>query len=145
MDSAHFHLDFKGYWLHPPKNREAAAGIFCVYTCLPSPEQGKLRIGRLLYIGEGENVWKLIESEEESRAWGREAKGQEKICFSFAATEETGRRRIEAALIHEHRPPCNADPGDRFGFAKTTVSVEGRSTRLTPRFTVPPEAAQPEL
>lgn len=134
-------LEFDGYWREPkiasiPKH----AGVYCVYACIynkddtPKPTVG---IKGLLYIGEAGDVNGRIAGHELWPDWkGRLTSGQE-ICISTAPVSAVAtRRRAEAALIYNNKPPVKVEYAHSFPFDTTTVKVSGKTAELTSAFTV---------
>lgn len=131
-----FSLIFDGYW----RARNAVgipgeSGIYCVYACSHDATAGTVSLGKLIYIGESENVRDRIDGHERLPDWKRHLQRGEELCFSFAPILR-GRERVEAALIHHHKPPENDAFVDTFPFDTTTVSTSGRNAKLAAAFTV---------
>lgn len=133
-------LNFKGYrreegWeLLPSKS-----GIYCVYAATPDGKTRKLKNGRLLYIGESDDMRRRVPEKPKKRRdkWAKELSGDEILCVSYAQIEdEDDRERAEAAMIYHHQPPCNEEYADSFPFNRTRIRVSGKTAKLTKQFTV---------
>ena len=130
-------LVFRGYWREwnwPALPQ--APGVYCVYACTYNERQDTLKLNRLLYIGQSNDVKHRIRAHLEDRQrWASALEPDEELCISYAvvANEQT-RRQAEAALVNHHRPVCNlvvpALP------SPTTVETSGRNGLLS-RTTAP--------
>ena len=139
MAEKSYALNFKGYqrevnWRGLP----SISGIYCVYACTYDPEEQAVSIRRLLYIGESGNVGKRVPEEPEKRrdVWASMLRRGEQLCVSRAEVRPSDRKRVEAALIYHHNPPCNTEYVGHFPFNKTTVTTSGDSAKLSREFAV---------
>ena len=139
MAEKSYTLDFEGYrreenW----KGLPAISGIYCVYACRYDPDKKTVSIRQLLYIGEAGNVGRRVPEEPENRrdVWARELRRGEELCVSRAAVGSADRKRVEAALIYRHKPPCNTEYLYYFPFDKTAVTTSGKNAELSNKFTV---------
>ena len=139
MAEKSYTLKFEGYrrevnWKRLP----AISGIYCVYACTHDPEEKAVSIRRLLYIGESGNVKKRVPEEPEERrdVWAGMLRRGEELCVGWVEVRPADRKRIEAALIYRHNPPCNTEYVDYFPFDKTTVTTSGSAAKLSKKFTV---------
>ena len=105
-------LNFVGYWREGNEGYiPQEAGIYCVYSCTRKVRDKKsfLRIKRLLYIGESQNVNERIANHEHYLDWEEKLNDGEILCFSFAEVEnESDRKAAEAGLIYTEKPAVNA-------------------------------------
>ena len=60
-------LDFSGYFLKR-KSLPDASGVYCVYTCVDKDHK-TVDIGKLVYIGESDNVRARVTNHELFDAW----------------------------------------------------------------------------
>ena len=133
-------LDFRGYrrekdWALLPSE----PGIYCVYAATPDGKTGRLKNGRLLYIGESDDIRRRVPEKPKGRRdkWAKELSDDEVLCVSYAKIEdEDDRERAEAAMIYHHQPPCNEEYRDSFPFNRTRIRVSGQTAKLTKQFTV---------
>ncbi|HAY06317.1 MAG TPA: GIY-YIG nuclease family protein [Hyphomonas sp.] len=137
-------LDFNGYWLEPNVGGvPTGSGIYSVYACRYDARANTVAIGRLLYIGEAENVKARIAGHERWSDWTRELKVGETLCFNAAPISPAGaRQRAEAAMIFHHKPPCNVEYAHSFPFDTTAVSTSGNNELMSSSFTVRAAAAR---
>lgn len=132
------HLEFDGYWREPNIGGiPAQSGIYCVYTCKYNANDKTVSLKRLIYIGESDNVRERIAGHEKWPAWRRYLVAGQEICFNFAPISRS-RARVEAACIHEHKPPENSEYVNSFPYDRTTVTTSGRNALLKGQFTVYP-------
>ena len=69
--------------------------------------------------------------------WQRELLWGEVLCFSTALIGPAAdRERAEAAMIYEHKPPCNKEYVHSFPYDQTTISTSGQNALLKAHFTV---------
>ena len=116
-----------------------SSGVYCVFAGTISKGTGKLKWPRLLYIGEAEDVRKRVPEDPSDRweKWKKELKGDEVLCVSYALIEPASdRERAEAAMINQHKPPCNKTYKFRFPFPETTIVTSGNNAKLEKEFTV---------
>jgi excinuclease UvrABC nuclease subunit len=132
-----FRLDFDGYW------RDAnidgvpeEAGVYLVYACEFNKPQGTVKLRKLLYVGEAEDVRTRIKDHEKRDCWEGELSQGEEICFSFTPLDDPNRERAEAALIYQHKPECNDEHKDEFNYETTTVISTGKCKFIVPSFTI---------
>lgn len=131
-----YHLQFEGYWRLPNIGGVPdQSGVYCVYTCKFNPETQKIKLIKIIYIGEASNVRGRISSHEKTNIWRRYLEKGEELCFNFAPVKE-GRERVEAACIHKHKPPENTTYRDKFPFDQTSVNTAGCKRFLYSQFTV---------
>ena len=131
-----YSLTFDGYYLAPgglPSN----SGIYCVYACTHNAPAQTVGLRKLLYIGEAANVRSRVDGHERRQDWEWKLQRGEVLCFSAALiAPESDRQRAEAAMIHQHKPPCNVEYVHSFPYEQTTISTGGCNTLLSPYFTV---------
>ena len=130
-------LKFNGYWREVDKGGVPnQSGIYCVYSCIYNASEKTVRLLRLLYIGESENVRERLINHERLQDWQNALQKGETICYSFAAINENDRERAEAALIYKIKPPFNTEHSRQFNYYPTEIIVEGETRFLLTRFTV---------
>ncbi|PHM67350.1 GIY-YIG nuclease family protein [Xenorhabdus budapestensis] len=134
-------LEFKGYWVEENKsNVPSSSGIYCVYTCEHDKANGKVKLNKMIYIGESSNVESRIANHNKLESWKHQLKQGETLCYAVAkvTTGEKDRLRAEAALIRTCRPSVNTEhKGDGpFAYNKTTVTTSGTNHSLPPSVTV---------
>ena len=144
MSTDTFNLVYDGYWqVNPgdaqqiPEDVPREPGVYSVYLSRFFPEQEGYLIMALLYIGEAENVWERVRSHGGQLDWERHLASGDELCFNFApVSDRDDRERIEAALIHAHRPLDNTEHTKDFRFPDTTITTEGINEFLDRPFTV---------
>lgn len=137
-----YSLSFNGYWLGPG-GLPANSGIYCVYACRHNNRANTVLHRKLLYIGEAANIRNRVCGHERQQDWERKLQRGEVLCFSAARiAPEADRQRAEAATIHQHKPPCNAEYVHSFPYGQTTISTGGCNALLDSRFTVYPTTGQ---
>ena len=133
-------LNFRGYRLEEDWGLlPSKSGIYCVYAATPDGKTGRLKNGRLLYIGESDDIRRRVPEKPKRRRdkWVKELSGDEILCVSYAEIEdEDDRERAEAAMIYHHEPPCNEEYTDSFPFNRTRIRTGGKRAKLTKQFTV---------
>ena len=134
-----YDLNFKGYrrevnWKGLPE----ISGVYCVYACTYNAKTKKVSIRQLLYIGESRNVRKRVPEEPKKRrdVWASKLRNGEVLCVSRAKVGPADRKRVEAAMIYHHEPPCNCEYVGFFPFDETTVTTNGDTAELSREFTV---------
>lgn len=137
MAAKSYTLNFRGYWTESNiASLPAESGIYCVYACTDYPN--KVQIRKLLYIGESDNIRERVKGHERWDDWKSELQRGEKLCFNAALiSSESDRERAEAAMIYEHKPPCNVEYVNHFPFDTTSIQTTGENYLLKARFTVP--------
>jgi hypothetical protein len=132
-----YHLSFSGDWLEPAIAKigglPAVPGIYCVYAAINCMHS--IRINRLLYISQADDIQSRVRRHEKWLQWNSQLSPYEEVCFS-AAKVYTERDRIEAAMIFQHKPPCNSDHIEGFPFPATAVRLAGTIDLLLPAFSV---------
>ena len=139
MAEKSYTVEFTGYRLEKGwEGLPAISGVYCIYACRYDPNEDTVSITRLLYIGEAGNVRRRVPEEPETRrdVWAKQLRRGEELCVSRAGIRSVDRKRVEAALIYRHKPPCNIEYVDYFPFDKTTVTTSGRNAELSNKFTV---------
>jgi len=138
MAAKTYALTFDGYWREPNiSGLPAKSGIYGVYACTFNETERTVDLKRLLYIGEAADVQGRVAGHEKLPAWKRQLKQGEVLCFNAALiSPEADRQRAEAAMIFEHKPPCNTECMDSFPFDTTTVMTGGKNALMQPSFTV---------
>ena len=140
MNTNIYHLIFRGYWLSTAIDSiPAESGIYCVYACETNANSRNLALKELVYIGESENVRNRIERHENWPVWECRLDSKYALCFSFASVPDSSRVRLEAACIHEHKPPVNFEFVETFPYDRTSVDISGETGLLRSRFTVEPK------
>ena len=131
-----YNLNFSGYWIDSSlESIPNQSGVYCVYTCTYNPLSNQVNLKKLIYIGEAQNVNSRIANHEKWQTWNRQTSYGERICVSVAETN-FDRDRIEAALIHFHKPPLNTEYQNTFPFPDTTVGTSGTNAFLENNFSV---------
>ena len=145
MATKSYSLNFDGYWCAPnASGLPAKSGIYCVYACTHNQQENTVSLRKLLYIGEAANVRDRVGSHDRWRDWERELQRGEVLCFSAALiAPEADRQRAEAAMIYQHKPPCNVEYVNSFPFEQTTISTGGRNALLNEYFTVYAQGSRP--
>lgn len=139
MAEKSYALKFTGYLLEKDwEGLPTTSGVYCVYACRYNPDKDTVSIRRLLYIGEAGDVAGRVPEEPEKRrdVWAKQLRRGEELCVSQAGVRSLDRKRVEAALIYRHDPPCNTEYVDYFPFDKTTVTTSGRNAKLSDKFKV---------
>jgi hypothetical protein len=126
-----------GYW-NDQTLREVPdeSGIFCVLRAGPDPSGGDTVVRELLYIGEHRDVRYRIEHHEDRARWQACLKEGEALWYSVGLCGYVNRERLEAAMVHAHKPPLNRDYLDTFPFDETTVHLYGKRDKLLAMFTL---------
>jgi len=130
-------LDTWEYYISPA-TLPCYSGIYCVYACTYNALVDIAFFRRLLYIGESGNIRNRVSKHEHWDDWVRKLQDGE-VLLSFGTTPislRAGRERVEAAMIHHHKPPCNTQHVYSFPFDQTTIIISGKEPRLDPYFTV---------
>ena len=132
MESMH-ELDFKGYYSVDDWEKPEKPGIYCIYRANSDDKPLEL-----LYIGESENIKERLSGHEHYDDWEDELLPDENLVFSYAVVDGSAkkRQRIEAALIFKHKPVCNTQNVDSFGYETTTIKISGKNALLCTEFTV---------
>ncbi len=132
-------LDLSGYFMKR-KSLPDASGVYCVYTCVDKDDK-TVDIRKLVYIGESDAVRARVTNHELFDAWKSQRAPGEVLCYSVASTSpESARQRAEAAMIFHHKPPVNEEYTHSFPFDATTITVSGKTSKLTTTFTVKKDA-----
>ena len=138
MTTSFHSLTYDGYWLEAGvQSIPDRTGVYSVYACRHNAAANTVAIRKLIYIGEAQNVRNRVSRHEKTPAWRRHLAAGEELCFNFAPIV-TGRARVEAALIHHHKPPENTEYVDSFPFEETTVGTGGQNELLANFFVVYP-------
>ena len=136
MTAKSYSLTYDGYWREVnARGIPAQSGIYSVYACRHNPSAKTVTVRKLVYIGEAQNVRDRISRHEKWPLWRRHLSAGEVLCFNFAPIIG-GRARVEAALIHHHKPPENTEYVDTFPYEETRVSTSGKNKLLASHFTV---------
>ena len=138
MVAKSYDLDFGGYWQERNvSGLPAKSGIYGVYTATYNQSNDTVKLNRLLYIGEAENVRDRVMNHEKWEKWRRQLRTGEELCFNMAPISPAAdRERAEAAMIYEHKPPCNEEYVNNFPFDQTTITTRGRNALMKGHFTV---------
>jgi len=121
-----FEVEFDGFWIEERvESLEKGSGIYTVHTCVYNAATNTVDLRRLIYIGEAENVNERLVNHEKWPTWRRHRQTGEILCFAYGKWSDQERKRIEAALIYEHKPPANEEYKDSFPFDETTVYSKG--------------------
>lgn len=130
-------LNFKGYWLEANKRGiPSDSGVYCVYACTYHTSTNKVSLRKILYIGESVDVNNRISNHDRLLAWKRHLQTGETLCYSFAIVNNNDRLRAEAALIYQHKPPCNSEYLYSFPYPETVINTDGENSLLSPNFIV---------
>lgn len=108
-------------------------GIYFVYDFGIYPLNTPIK---LLYIGESGDLRYRLTTHEDTPNWVEAVGEPESLGFSYACVSSAERQRIEAALIHRHKPPMNRKYVNEFPFLPTKILLSGRTDLLHNNFTV---------
>ena len=125
-----YDLTFKGYWRVPSSGVAPWPGVYCVYVFR------SLSSYRVLYIGESSEIESTLVHHKLEPRWKRVARGHRLFFTAAKMSEAPDRRQAAAAMIHNHKPPCNDEYKDAFPFPETTVTTAGENLALEEVFTV---------
>ena len=134
-----YKLEFKGYRLQSNVDGlPTDSGIYGVYTCTYDAATNTVDIHRLVYIGKAENFRQRISPNHDNwSSWTAKLDSGQELCFSYARlSNESDRKRAEAAMIYKHKPTCNDVGKHSFGYNKTTVRTSGKNDKMFNNFTV---------
>jgi excinuclease UvrABC nuclease subunit len=137
MAAKSYSLTYQGYWRD--KNRggvPAESGVYTVYASTYSAQSDTIALRKVIYIGQAENAKVRLANHEKENDWKKHLLSGEEVSFSFAPVQAADRDRVEAALIHHHKPPVNTQYVDSFPFDQTTITTSGRNMHLAASFTV---------
>ncbi|MEW6055674.1 MAG: GIY-YIG nuclease family protein [Bdellovibrionota bacterium] len=124
-------LEFEGYWTEASESFiPDRSGVYCVYRGKHDLLERKVYLRELLYIGESDRVRTRILGHEKRALWKEHLKDDETLCYSFTPVI-FDRNRVEAALIHEHKPKENWDFIHEFPFPDTAVFSTGKTALLS--------------
>lgn len=131
-------LQFDGYWREPNiGGLPALSGIYGVYAAVHNLLANTVTLNRLLYIGEAGDVRARVRGHEKWPLWRSNLRQGEVLCFTAAPIiPAADRQRAEAAMIFEHKPPCNGEYLYSFPYDQTTVTTSGQNALMKPRFLV---------
>ncbi len=144
-----------GAWNTSPEEMPEKKGIYFVYRCKTSvDDNGKIildrngkpkkRLDKLLYIGESGDVRKRMKDHNrDDDVRTNDIPKTESLYYTFAEYDgsDENRRRIESALIYEHRKILpdgvgNSKNTKTFDYDETTIKITGNyAYRLTKEFT----------
>ena len=130
-------LTFDGYWID--ENLALVPnepGIFVVYECSCNPQDDRISLLKMIYIGEATDVNKRIANHEKWPEWRLFCGPSNELCFSFAPVTGSDRARGEAALICRHKPPANDEYKYNFPFDETSIHLSGKASMLLTHFTL---------
>ncbi len=132
MEGMHV-LNFKGYYSVDDDNKPETAGIYCIYRANYDDEPLEL-----IYIGESGDIKERFNGHEHYEDWENKLHLGEHLVFSYAVLTggDIARKRAEAALIFAHKPVCNTQNMDSFGYDTTNVTTKGKNAFLRPKFIV---------
>lgn len=140
-------VEFNGYRRETHiKTLPTYGGIYCVYEGkLNKGKQGKkdtVTLYKLIYIGETDEKDdgirdRINEPHEKWNDWKKHVGEGNLLYFSYAEfPNDNDRKRVECALIFEHKPLENTECKDSFPYDKTTISLTGEIAKLHKDFTV---------
>lgn len=131
-------IDFDGYYLEEGlRSLPNESGVYCVYSCSYIVKNDSVRIYRLLYIGESEDLNQRLNNHERMDDWKEALKTGEVLCFSYALVGDEDRKIVETALIYEHKPLLNTDNKDTYNEDPIRISLSGETGLLHTNFVVP--------
>jgi hypothetical protein len=126
-----FNQIFDGYWREQNKSDiPKSSGVYCVYECTYNKIEKKVKIHKLIYIGESGDVNSRIANHEKLEDWKKHVRQGNELCYNFSHVEEYYRERVEAAFIYHHKPPENTEYVNNFPFDKTIVKSTGKTALL---------------
>lgn len=140
MAAKSYSLNFEGYWREQHiGGLPAQSGIYGVYAATYNSSSDTVTLIRLIYLGEAENMRDRVKNHEKWSRWRGELRIGEELCFNAALIGQAeDRKRAEAAMIYEHKPPCNEEYVHNFPFDTTTITTLGRNALMVSYFTVHP-------
>lgn len=133
-------LKFEGFYplnrvIESIYERYEVSGVYCVYAGRKLPV-GRLRLRKLLYIGESDNVSQRFQNHEKILDWQSWLSKGEQLYISVAQVPSSDRKRAEAACIYEMHPPCNNQGKTSFEYPKTRIIISGKTRFLDKKFDV---------
>ena len=94
----------------------------------------------MIYIGSADSIKNDLPSHERTKNWETLCGPGQYICYSYAPLEKfAGRDRVEATLIHQHKPAENINNDLPRHFDETTISIAGDAELLNTHFKVQKE------
>ncbi len=129
-----FRVRFFGYYTDRDRRLlPSEAGLYVIH--IHSPTSGKLKI---LYIGQAKNLAVRL-GPRRLLEWRKVLRRGEQLLLSIAPFRgpRAHRERVEAALIHQHKPVLNIQHVETFAYGETTIRTKGTAD-LSPNFTVCP-------
>lgn len=136
MANGTYSVEMDGYWREiNAGGLPEISGVYCVYECRFNTNN-TVSLQRLLYIGESDNIRRRILGHEKKPLWKKYVGAGNELCYSCGNVPALNLPRVEAAMIHHHRPPCNTEYVNEFPFDATTVFLSGKIVLLTAHFTV---------
>jgi hypothetical protein len=137
MAAQTFYVNILGYWRDRNKaGIPAHSGVYFVYAATYNPENDKVTLQKIIYIGESENVNSRIESHEKYNDWKKHLSSGQELCFSTGKVDGSDRLRVEAAYVFKLKPPVNTEYKYTFPFDQTTIISTGETALLNTNFTV---------
>ena len=120
-------LNHEGYWRDENKNYiPQVSGIFFVYESKYKARDQTIKLKRLLYIGESDNVQERICNHPNYKIWKNSLDIYCELSFSFVPVSCIYRLRIESAYISTHKPFLNHHSDFSFDFVDTFIISLGR-------------------
>ncbi len=126
-------LDFAVYQRH---DLPEEPGIYCVYS---ASFRRSDKVYELLYIGKADRLWSRVDKNRQDwKEWERfvNAKQGQTLRLTAAHVPRNHLRRVESAMIYQHKPRFNKKSLHSFRHPRTTVSTGGKNYLLEREFTV---------
>ena len=126
----------EGYW---PLSRCGVlpeySGVYFVYTGWYTLLKERLHLGKLIYIGESEDVRERICGHEKLDDWKKHLENSYMtLYFAVCPVDTMDRKRVEAAYIYHHKPIVNTEYKNHFPFPITRIISTGEAFGLDTDF-----------
>ena len=138
-----FNLKIHGYYRDSNKDvMPDTPGIYFVYRTIYDEANNTESIKELLFIGGGASIREHVMGHERYSFCKEHLQAGEELCYSYAELPAADTAQVEAALIHQHRPPVDTlTATDKienagFRFEDTHIQLSGRTNHLDTDFTV---------
>ena len=123
-------LDFKGYWSIDDTSSARFPGIYCIYAVPSAPA------AHLLYIGQARDIGDRVCYHERRLDWLAAARYSDVLFNACHIPDDHERHQAEAAMIYQHKPPCNTEFKAHFPYGLTTLRTSGQNANLAPGFMI---------
>ena len=127
-----YNLFFEGYRISKD-SLPHESGVYFVYRGTYNKTTDKVHLSELIYIGQGEDIYKRHHPHEKQKEFESTLQDGEILIYSFTILTKDDLDRVECGLIYKRKPRLNDKCTCSFDYPETGFVLSGACADYNPK------------